>query len=107
VLSFDDGIVAFALERPSMNGLGLEIDREAVEARKGGRLLEIAHARGFRLLTSLNYPFADELEAQELRTRLEAWPQLEAEPLEAWSFEIVHRDPASGAWFIRFEPASR
>lgn len=107
VLSFDDGIVAFALERPSMNGLGLVLDRKGVEARKDGRLLEIAHARRFRLLTSLNYPFAGELEAPDLRARLEAWPQLKAEPLEAWSFEIAHRDPASGAWFIRFEPASR
>jgi hypothetical protein len=104
VLSFDDGIVAYALARPTMNGLGLELDREGVEARKQGRLLELAHRRGFDLITTLDYPFAEE---GPLRERLASWPQLAGQDLEGFAFELAHRDPASGAVFIRFRPAER
>jgi hypothetical protein len=103
ILSFDDGIVAYSLASPTMNGLGLQLDKEAVEAKRSGRLLDIARARGFRLLTSLNYPFAADLDAENLRSRLQTYRHLTDEDLSDWHFEIAYRHPATGAVFIAFD----
>ena len=104
VVSFDDGVVAFSLDRPVLNGLGLVLDREAFDARRDGRLLELARERGFELLTTVNYPFATELDSASLRHVLARYPHLRDEPLDRFDFEIVWREPESGAVFVRFSP---
>jgi len=104
LLSFDDGILAWSLSIPTMNGLGLMLDREAYDAREEGRLLEVAHARGHRLIATLNYPIAADLDADNAAARLAEYPFLRGEDFEAWRFEWIHRDPESGAVFIAFEP---
>ena len=55
ILAFDDGIVSFSLESPTLNALGLTMDREASEAWRAGKLLDLAWERGHRLLVSVNY----------------------------------------------------
>jgi hypothetical protein len=104
LLSFDDGIFAYASSIPTLSGTGFMLDREAFEAKREARLLPLAYERGHRLLVTLNYPFADDLDAGNLRSRLGAYPELRGEDLAPWSFEIAYREPTTGAVFIAFEP---
>jgi hypothetical protein len=104
VVAFDDGIVAYSLAVPTMNGIGLALDLEALRAKRDGKLLSLAWQRGYRLLVSVSYPIADDLTPDNLRQRLAGYRHLRDENLERWSFAIAHRDAASGAVFIRFEP---
>jgi hypothetical protein len=55
LISFDDGIVAFATGFPTMSGTGFTLDPAAVEARRQGRLLDLAMSRGYDRITSLTY----------------------------------------------------
>src|SRR5262249_27001931 len=57
LLCNDDGIVAYALGYPAMNGIGLAIDHEAarVARRSYVQLFDLAYARGFRHFTSYRY----------------------------------------------------
>jgi hypothetical protein len=103
LLSIDDGIFAYSSSIPTLNGTGFMLDKEAYHAKQEGRLLQLAYERGHRLLATLNYPFADELDAGNLGDRLAAYPYLRGEDLSSWRFEIAHREPASGAVFIAFE----
>lgn len=103
-LSFDDGIVAYSLASPTMNGIGLTLDLPALQAKREGRLLDLAYERGFRLIVSINYPIAADLAPGNLRQRLAAYPNLRDEDLSRWRFRIAYRDPASGAVFVRFDP---
>lgn len=104
LLAFDDGIFAYASAIPTLNGIGLMLDRQAFEAKRQGRLLPLAYERGHRLLVTLNYPFAEDLDAGNLRSRLGSYRHLRGEDLAPWRFEIAHREPATGAVFIAFEP---
>jgi hypothetical protein len=104
LLSFDDGIIAWALPVPTMNGLGLMMDREAWDARAEGRLLELAHARGHRVLATLNYPFNLNVQGGDLGAALGSYPYLAGQDLSAWHFSLLHRDAPSRTTFLRFEP---
>lgn len=108
VLSFDDGIVAYSLPGTStLNGLGLTMDAEALQARREGRLLDLAWSRGVRLIASVIYELPDEAfsSPKRLRSQLEAYPHLRGQDLARWRFEVAFVTPASGVHFIRFEPA--
>lgn len=52
---FDDGVMAYALNVPSMSGMGLAIDGEAYAECRQQRCLDVAHRRGFRLISSVAY----------------------------------------------------
>ncbi len=104
ILSFDDGIVGYALPVPTMNGIGLALDVDARSAKGRGKLLPLAYARGHRLLVSVSYPIATDLSPENLRERLAEYRHLQGEDLARWNFAIVFRDPESGATFVRFEP---
>lgn len=106
LLSFDDGILGYSLETPVMSGLGLALDREGVRAKREGRLLELAYARGFRCLASLVYlpPIPDEIGADVGNALKEAF-WLEEERPEQWRFRLIYVEPESGCKFIAFEPA--
>lgn len=109
VVSFDDGIVAYALNGiPTLNGLGLVLDGEASVAKLEGRLLELAWTRGHRLLVTVNYPMAPDAYTRPsaLRTHLERNGHFASESLDQWHFELAFRLPGSHVNFIRFVPAS-
>ena len=55
MLEYDDGIIAFATRLPSMNAMGLAIDREAARAARRGRLGELAYDRGYDRVAVLSY----------------------------------------------------
>jgi hypothetical protein len=106
LIEFDDGILAYSLSMPVMNGLGLTLDEDAIAARRRGALFDVAWSRGFRLLASLNYPmdataYAD---ADRLRAALAANVQLRGQQLDAWDFETIYVDPKSGVAFVEFQP---
>lgn len=103
-ISFDDGILAYGLGMPVLNGTGLAMDPEALRARSEGHLLALAHARGLRWFASLHYPFGHAADAQQLRRELEAWRFLEREDLSAWDFRVGLRSEDSGLIFVFFEP---
>lgn len=55
IVSMDDGIDAWALDVPSMSGTLLVADREALEAYRSGRYLDLAEERGFTRFTTVAY----------------------------------------------------
>ena len=55
LVSYDDGIIAYAAAYPTLSGLGFTLDSEAARAKRRGRLLDLAYQRGYRLATSLVY----------------------------------------------------
>ena len=106
LIECDDGIFAFAFDRPTMSGSGLALDAEAFVAWRAGDLLETAYARGFNVLATANYPldwraFSDPAAA---RAQLQRWSFLLREPVGSFDFELLFVDPASGATFVRFAP---
>lgn len=106
VVELDDGILSFALDRPVMNGLGLALDPEAAAALRAGRLLELAHARGFSLLATAHYPLpaAAWADPHSLRRALAESLQLRGQRLEGFDFAVLHTDEASGVRFVAFTP---
>lgn len=109
VVEFDDGILSFVLDRPVMNGLGLMLDPEAAAARRAGRLLALAHARGFTLLATAHYamPAAAYADPQALRLALARNVQLRGQRLEDFDFAVLYTDEASGVHFVAFTPSAR
>ena len=105
VLSFDDGIVAYSLDLPVMSGLGFTLDLPAVRAKQEGRLLDVAYARGFRWLTSLNYmPSMPAAVGEEVTEEIGAASWLSAQTASNWSFRIAYIEPDTGCRFVEFEP---
>ena len=109
VLAFDDGIVSYSLDgTPTLNGLGLVMDQEAQDAQESGHLLDMAWARGHRMLVSVNYAMSEAAYSNPrmLRSALESNPHLAGQDVSAWDFEVAFRSPQTGVSFIRFEPSS-
>lgn len=106
LVAFDDGIVSYSLKAPTMNGLGLALDREASRAREHGELLSLAWQRGHRMLVSVNYAMPDEAYSgrRSLLQHLLHNPQLREQPLEGWNFEVAFESPESHVRFVRFSP---
>ena len=55
LLSYDDGIVAFATGFPTMSGIGLALDIDAIPHVRNGALANLAVQRGYDRFTSLVY----------------------------------------------------
>lgn len=55
LVEYDDGIVAYATGYPAMSGTGLTLDREAVRYFTQKRLFDLAMARGFDRIASIQY----------------------------------------------------
>ena len=107
VISFDDGIVAFSLEDvPTMNGIGLALDKEARLAQNEGRLLDLAWKRGHRLLVTVNYPMAPNAyrRNEALRAHIRRNAHLEGQSVEDWTFELAFEVPGSNVNFVSFSP---
>ena len=107
VLEFDDGIVAYSLDRTStLNGLGLAMDRQARDALEQGRLLEVAWQRGHRVFATVNYemPRAAYADPLRLRESLALNKHFADQDLESWEFEPAFESPASQVVFVRFAP---
>jgi hypothetical protein len=109
LLAFDDGIVSYSLtETPTLNGLGLVLDRDANSAREKGKLLDVAWKRGHRLLVSVNYemPQTAYESRANLRAHLAQNIHLRDVDLDAWDFDVAFQSATTGVSFVRFEPRS-
>jgi len=107
VLSFDDGIVAYALQDVStLNGLGLVLDAEGIHAMQNGRLLELARDRGYHLFTSVNYTSNDPSEPApgDYSRYIPINMSMAAQSFDDWNLEVVHTNPTSRVSFVRFTP---
>lgn len=107
LLEFADGILGYSLSIPSMSGIGFTLDKEALEAKANGSLLDLAYRRGFRAFSSLNYfqlPSADDNDALKVQQAAEAFFLLDGQGPERWDFRVLYRDPDSQAVFVSFSP---
>jgi hypothetical protein len=104
LLSFDDGIVAYSLQLPTMSGLGFALDKEAFDAKAQGSLLKLAYDRGYRWITSLNYmpAFTGEIN-EDVSDKISAFWMSEKES-ENWSFKLIYTDPETNLKIVRFDP---
>ncbi|MCX7011760.1 MAG: hypothetical protein NTW86_04210 [Candidatus Sumerlaeota bacterium] len=68
-VAFDDGITALALPYPTVSGMGLAADPEAVEALRRQEFLHLALARGYDRMTSATYFFCEPSSRQADGTR--------------------------------------
>jgi hypothetical protein len=55
IFEFDDGIMGYALDAPTMNAMGLAIDAAAYRAFREGKWLDVAYERGFNVMSSVTY----------------------------------------------------
>jgi hypothetical protein len=111
LVSFDDGIVAFATGFPTLSGTGFTLDPPAVEAQQQGRLLDLAVSRGYDRITSLVYlrrSVTPELGAgNSAALRRYAAQALPGQDLGAHGFALDYYSAAERFAILRVEPAGR
>jgi hypothetical protein len=92
LVTFDDGIDAFALDVPSMSGTGLALDRAGIEALERGELLDLAYDRGFDRMSSVVYFDATGLTPstppEDVRARVREF--LPAQDVERFDFHVEY-----------------
>ncbi len=110
IIEYDDGPISYALDIPTMNGIGYTLDQAASLAKSRGQLLQLAYNRGFRVIGLLYYyhPLPPESadDPESLRALVQGAPNIGAEDLSQWRFSLFYEDPKSRALFIKFEPAT-
>jgi hypothetical protein len=108
IVEYDDGVMAYFLDIPTMNGFGFTLDHDAYEAQYNGRLLDLAYRRGFRVLGVMSYiqfPPNIKNDSDQIRSVLRTMPGIKLENLDQWAFEFLYKDTNSSAVFIKFKPA--
>lgn len=106
IVEYDDGIMSYLLDPPTMNGFGFTLDREAYKAQYTGRLLELAYKRGFRVIGVMSYmelPANIDNDSDQIRKLLQDMPGIKLENLDLWKFKILYRAPNTDAVFIEFD----
>ena len=110
IIEYDDGILSYTLDIPTMSGFGYTLDHAAIQAKSRGQLLQLAYDRGFHVIGLLYYYTPSLLQTADdpegLLAIVRGIPNLGAEDLTQWQFSILYKDPRSRALFIQFEPAS-
>jgi hypothetical protein len=105
VISYDDGIFAYAFGFQTLSGLGFALDKEAAAAKSSGNLLSIAHERGYKYLTSVNY--MPEVEDQDDGMLFQSKPfWLSEKDLEKFNFETVFVHKKTGLKIIEFSTST-
>ena len=117
VFELDDGIMGYALQAPTMNALGLSVDRDAQRYFFADRCFDVAYERGFNVLSSVTYwSYLNEQRSGFVR------PLTDAEIVEAivgpgslfsrpcdwrgFAFSVLRVMPVGGRsiYFLQFEP---
>lgn len=110
LLAYEDGILAYALGYPTLNGFGYALDAKSAEEKRKGQILNYAYEQGHNILGFLVYstlPQTPNLSSQAIRENLAQAFYLEKNiDLSKWEFEIIYRDRISGALFLAFRPIS-
>jgi hypothetical protein len=107
VIEFDDGIIAWSLNYPTLSGTGFSLDKEAFEFYKKGDFLDLAYSRGFKALASLVY-INPSKEILYDNAKLNKWikssfPALKNQNLKSWTFELKHYDSRFNFYLISFK----
>ena len=104
-LSFDDGIIAYSLQSPTMSGLGFALDKEAYKAKVDANLLGLAYSRGYIWLTSLNYmPSFDAKVGDDVTLHLEKVWWIQSSEAKKYRYRLVYIDPVTKLKVISFKP---
>lgn len=104
-IELDDGIISYVYpDVPALGGLGFTLDRQALEAKERGELLDLAYQRGFRWLASSKYINTTEALSGDLVGSFSSL--LPKEKLDHWNFKVVYTDPSVTLVFIEFSPKS-
>jgi hypothetical protein len=108
LLEFDDGIINYSLQLPTMHGIGFVLDKQGAEARREGRLLDYAYGKGFDIIASLAYVRLPkpEMPSAEIAALLKRSRLFANEPVEYFNYKILFIHPETGAVFIQFQPKS-
>lgn len=108
IIEYEDGIINYSLKIPTMHGIGFVVDSKAHEAKKRGRMLELAYKRGFNTIGSLAYiRLAKENRSSDYIERfLRRSPYMRMENLEDFEFSVIYIHKPTGATFIGFKPKS-
>ncbi len=106
ILEFDDGILAYSLNYACLSGFGLNFDKEAIQAKKEGRLLDLAYSRGISVMGSLNYFYAPE-QIKDSLSEIKDFGRkpffgLDGQNLFGWQFSVLFKDSKTGTIFVRF-----
>jgi hypothetical protein len=107
IVEFDDGVITYGLSVQGMSGFGLAADSEAVAAKREGRLLDLAYARGIRNIASLYYvPMlpSDARAGTRIDAAIAQIPTMATEALDRWKFSVVLHDERTGLLVARFDP---
>lgn len=95
IVSFDDGILAYSFGFPTLSGMGLMLDSEAVRAFSGGRLLDLAWDRGYRYIASSWYikarDFPEGSSPEQVTGRLRHLLLRKGQHAEGFAFRIAYR----------------
>ncbi len=108
IIEYEDGIINYSLGIPTMHGIGFVVDRAAHDAKKGGRMLELAYKRGFNTIGSLAYIrlAKENISSDYIERFLKRSPYMRMENLEDFEFSVTYIHKPTGATFIGFKPKS-
>jgi hypothetical protein len=104
LLSYDDGIDAYSLNIPVMNGLGFALDIEASKSKKLNKLLDLAKERGFNYISSLTYmpnfkaEIGDDVSSYLLNSLM-----MSDNNNSNWSYYLVYEDKITGFKVLSFK----
>jgi len=104
IISYDDGIVGYFLNFNVLSGFGYALDKEAIIAKKNGKLLELAENRGYNYLTSVNYLKNSKYdERNSIRENLQNSFWLSDYEKQNYDFEIIYNNINSDFNLIHFK----
>jgi hypothetical protein len=108
ILVFDDGIISFSLEIPTIHGFQFAGDFESFREKSKGNLLHHAYAKGFDIITSLDYLSMEPkvTSSEELRIFLENsfLEKTVKQELGSFNYSLLYYNEITQTPFIKFEP---
>jgi hypothetical protein len=93
LLEFDDGIVSYGLNVPAMSGFGYTLDREAADALRAHRLLQLAVRRGFSGVATYYYRGHD-LTTASTPAEAADWVRAFVDVPKGYQAEVIYGDQA-------------
>lgn len=104
IIEFDDGIIAWSLNCPTISGTGLNLDKEAFEYYKKGEFLDLAVKRGYSAMASILY-INPPNEALTDSVKFHNWiknsfPALKKQNLKKWKFSLKYFDKETNFYLV-------
>lgn len=108
LLEYDDGIIAYSTDFPTMSGMGFTLDAEGVGAKKANQLLALAYVRGYDRIASSSYFNASGLTpdtpSAEIAERLGKTFFLFPPEVKLYKFHVEYTSADGHFAVIRFAP---